>query len=283
MKKVAFITDSTCTLPDDFCEKHHIYKVPMNIIVNGESFRDGIDITTDEVFEKISSHSISTSQPALSDYITLYESLKEKYDMGISYHISSHLSGTLSSSIQAAGMVGFPLEGVDSLGGIHPMSAVLKEAVLHYEDKEDGGCSVTDIITFLENRSKDIRICATVGSMEQLHRSGRVKSTQALIGTLLNIKPIFHFVDGEIQVAEKVRSQKKAISRMLDFLKEDVEGLGVSYISIFHGDAIELANEVKEQIVSSLHIQDIEIHPVSPIVGTLTGKGTIGLTWVKNF
>ena len=255
----------------------------MNIIVDGQSFRDGIDITTEEVFEKISSHSVSTSQPALSDYISLYETLKGEYEEGISYHISSHLSGTLSSSIQAAEMVGFPLEGIDSLGGIHPMSAVLKEAVLHYEDKEDGVCSATDIISFLKNRSKDIRIYATVGSMEQLHRSGRVKSTQAFIGTLLNIKPIFHFVDGEIQVAEKVRSQKKAIARMLDFLKEDIEGLGVNHVSIFHGDAFELANELKEQISSSLHIQDIEIHPVSPIVGVLTGKGTIGLTWVKNF
>jgi len=277
MKKVAWITDSTCVLPDAFCQAHHIYKLPLQVIVDGTSFQDGVNISPDDVFSQIGYKKITTSQPSPNDFITLYEQLKEEYDVGISYHISSKLSGTHSTSVQAAEMVGFPLRGIDSKSGIHPMSMLLKDAVLDYES----GTDLDTVLHHLEQNSSTTSIYFTVENLQQLHQSGRVKGTQALLGTLLNIKPLFCFDNGEVVPIEKLRSRKKALAKLVSYLQIDRDLFDVVHVSIFHGADEESATSLKELLQSEYGITDVEIHPISPVVGTLTGKGTIGLTWIR--
>lgn len=278
MKKIAWITDSTCVLSDEVCRTHHIYKVPLSVIFGNESFRDGVEISPEAVYEKLAStnEKASTSQPSIGDFVMLYETLRENYDIGVAYHISSALSGTFQTSVQAASMSSFPLEAVDSFAGIHPMSMLLLETVKMVES----GTPLETALEHLRNRSKQIEIQFTVGSLDQLHKSGRVKGTQALLGTLLNIRPIFQFENGSIGVKEKVRSQKKAVQTIVTHLKEDIVKHGVEYVSIFHADHEEVAKELQSQL-SALVTTPVEVHPVTPVVGVLAGKGTIGVTWVK--
>src|SRR5690625_6364164 len=96
MKKIAWITDSTCGLPEEFIKKNNIHVLPLSVIVNNISYRDDIDITKDEFYEKLKVDGIGakTSQPAFGEFIKLYEKLKEEYDYGIAIHASSELTGT---------------------------------------------------------------------------------------------------------------------------------------------------------------------------------------------
>lgn len=278
MKKIAWITDSTCTLSEDLCRKHHIYKVPLLVILNGKTYRDGVEITNEEVFEQLKHVTASTSQPSIGDFVSLYEELKENYDLGVTYHISSKLSGTYSSSVQAGQMTRFDVIGVDSLAGVHPMSSILLETVQLYES----GTALEDALDHMRQRTKGIEIYFTVGSLEQLHRSGRVKSSKALIGTLLNIKPIFHFEEGEVRAIDKARSQKRAIANILTRLQKDVAETGVSHVSIFHASTPDVVENLKEEVLKIIPSAEIDVNFVSPVVGVLTGDGTVGFTWIKN-
>lgn len=276
MKKVAWITDSTCILSDEVCQKHHIYKVPLTLILDDVSYRDGIDMTIDEVLHLLKEKKASTSQPAISDLMSLFEELKANYDEGVCYHISSKLSGTYSSCLQMAEQAEFLLQGVDSKHGIHPMSHILLEAVMLYEK----GATIEEALHYLRTETEKICIVFTVDTLQQLHRSGRVKNTQALLGSLLNIKPILEFIDGSVETVDKVRSRKKSLQWLVERLQRESEQYGIRKISIFHSDE-EAALQLKEKISSLYPTKGVDIHPISPVVGVLTGKGTIGLTWIR--
>lgn len=279
MKKIAWITDSTCTLPDAYCQAHHIYKVPLTLIAGDKTFKDGVDMSAEEAFELLQKENITTSQPAIGDFVALYEKLKETYEGAVSYHISSRLSGTFSASVQAGDIAEFPVVGVDSKAGVHAMSSVLAEAVERYEDGE----TLTDTLEYLKRESERIEIYFAAGSLEQLHKSGRVKGSQAFLGALLNIKPILHFEEGIVVPVEKVRSQKKVFRYLLDRLTEDYHSGGVRHISIFHGDDMKSAEKLQADIQTLFPEQPVSIEFINPVVGVLVGKGTIGLTWVKNY
>ena len=116
MKKIAWITDSTCYIEPEFAKQNNIFVVPMSISFDNETYRDGVDITEEEFYQRLSSSRYlpKSSQPALGELVTLYEELKKEYDLGIAIHVSSELSGTANASKQAAEIAGFPFELVDS-------------------------------------------------------------------------------------------------------------------------------------------------------------------------
>lgn len=118
MRSIAWVTDSTSTIDPAFARDHHIYIVPLRLILGQETYREGIDVTAEAFYEKMKDEpKVSSSQPPIGEFIELYESLKGKYDDVIAIHCSSELSGTLHSSIQAAEIAEVPVVGIDSRAG----------------------------------------------------------------------------------------------------------------------------------------------------------------------
>src|SRR5690606_4919798 len=119
MKKIAWITDSSCGLSPEFARENNVFIVPLNVVINGKSYKEDIDITKDEFYQLLKEHGddAKTSQPAFGDFLELYERLKDGYDHGIAIHASSQLTGTYQSSISAAEMTGFKAEVIDSKMG----------------------------------------------------------------------------------------------------------------------------------------------------------------------
>lgn len=116
LKKIAWITDSTCYVDPEYAKQHHIFIIPMSISFEEDIYKDGIDISEVEFYQKLAAavNLPKTSQPAIGELVALYEELKKDYDLGIAIHLSSALSGTAHTSKQAADIAGFPLELVDS-------------------------------------------------------------------------------------------------------------------------------------------------------------------------
>ena len=226
MQKIAWITDSTCYIDPHFAKENHIFVVPMSISFENETFRDGVDITEEEFYHKLttSSQLPKSSQPQIGELVQLYEVLKNEYDLGIAVHVSSELSGTVNASKQAADMAGFPLLVVDSKLISLPMFYMIRKG----QEMIEQGISPTEVASKLENMYKTNQLFVMVGSLEQLHKGGRVSAIQMLLGSLLQIKPILTFQEGKVVPYEKVRSQKKALSFMVSRLKSDIdEGINV--------------------------------------------------------
>lgn len=277
--KVAVMTDSTAYIPKDLREKHDIHIVPLSVVFENASYREDIDITTEQFYEKIrNSESLpTTSQPSAGSFIEVYEKLAAKnYDAVITVHLSSKISGTFQAAQSAGEMVeGIKVYAFDSELSALPQGFFAIEAAEMAKDRK----SPEEIMEKLHQMKEKVRAYFMVEDLTNLQRGGRLSVAQALIGGLLKIKPILHFVDGEIMPYEKIRTRKKAIGRIMDMLEEDAAQGSIEKVVFIHANnesaALQLEKEFNEKY------PDIEtvISYFGPVIGTHLGEGSIGVSW----
>lgn len=280
MKKVAWITDSTCYIEPSYAKEHNIFIVPLGVSFENETYKDGIDITDEQFYEKLSSsrNLPKSSQPAIGDLVELYERLKEEFEIGIAVHLSSELSGTANASKQAAEIAGFPLELVDTKLISLPMIYMIQKGINMIET----GTSPSEVANHLRSLYKTNELYVMVGSLEQLHKGGRVSAIQMVMGSILHIKPILTFQEGKIIPHEKVRSQKKALAQMVSHLEKDLnQGIKVSTVYILEGSAKQEALTLEENIHALSPDLKIVTGPIGSAIGVHAGAGTIALTWFR--
>jgi DegV family protein with EDD domain len=276
--KIAWITDTTSSLSKEFIEQHSIHVIPLHVVINDESYKETIEITQEDFYERMKTGQgkFQTSQPAIGDFVSLYEKLKEEYDFGIAIHASSLLSGTYQTSSMAAEIAGFKLFAVDSLTGSYPLSFIVKRGIELIEQ----GLEVTEVVERLNSLRDQTRLYLVPYNLDQLHKSGRVSSGQKILASLLNIKPILSIEEGTGKIKEKVRSEKKAWTWMFDKLKEDMETNKVSKVAIVHAHNLGKAHELEKITKEAFPQLETEVMMLVTVAGVHTGVGTLGLSWV---
>lgn len=280
MKKLAWITDSTCGLSDNFIKENNIYVLPLSVIVDGVSYRDDIDITKDEFYEKLKDHGegAQTSQPAYGEFIELYEQLKEEYDYGIALHATSELTGTYESSVTAAKQTGFSVEVIDSKIGSYALGKMISNGI----EFEKQGKTYEEIVSILRQYPRQTEMYLLPASLTQLKRSGRVTTTQAVFASLLNIHLLLGFEDGKVIVEDKIRTKKRANNRFLKIISDAVEKDKLTEICIMHAGVKEQAKKWKKDI-EAIHKQLIvKIEALVPVAGVHTGYGTLAVAWLRD-
>ncbi len=278
--RIAWVTDSTVYFEEKYRNHPDIYIVPMLIMFNGEEYKDGIDLSAEEFYQKLegSSKLPTSSQPAVGTFIELYKSLQEEYDAIIAVHVSSKLSGTYSTSVQAAKMVEFPIEIIDSKVLALPMGKMIQRGLeLQLEDR-----SLKDIVGELNDMSDHHETYVLIGSLEQLHRGGRMNGVQYLIGSALKIKPILSLNDGELNISEKVRTERKAVQRLIDiFANTLLENPTIKELTLIYGRSPEVAENLRRRIIETYPTLSISTCPLGAVVGVHAGANTIGISWYK--
>ncbi|MCT4795767.1 DegV family protein [Exiguobacterium alkaliphilum] len=273
--KIAYITDSTVVLPDSI--KHHpdIHIVPLYVVKGDTPYKDGIEVDAETVYEWIDAgERVSTSQPAIGDFVTIYEELKQTYDMGIAIHLSSDLSGTYSASVQGAEIAEFKLLAIDSRAGIYTMGLLLAELI----ERVERGDALEDVEAYMNERVKDVRIELTIQNLTQMQKGGRISKSKALIGNMLQLKPVLRFEDGLIVPYQTVRTYKKAQAHLFEVIRAAIESGECTDVSIFHGNVPELAESWKQQLGDDVPIR---IDTLAPLLGAHTGSGSIGISYLK--
>lgn len=275
--KIAWITDSTTILPDSIADRDDLTVVPLLVMKDGESFVDGVDVQAETVYEWIGAkHKVTTSQPSIGTFAEHYERLKEQYDIGFAVHLSSELSGTYNASVQGAEIAGFRLIAIDSRCGIYPAGQLLAEAI----EMAATGAAVEDIEQHILNRRLDHHIEFTVANLDQLQAGGRISSTKAFVGNLLQLRPLFHFEDGKIVPYQTVRTFKKAHGMIFDHLVEMLESGTVTDVSLFHATAYDLALEWKTALEQRFDVT-VRIDNLTPVLGSHTGNPAIGMSFLN--
>ncbi|MDX5322216.1 MAG: DegV family protein [Exiguobacterium sp.] len=273
--KIAYITDSTVVLPDSI--KHHpdIHIVPLYVVKGDTPYKDGIEVDAETVYEWIDAgERVSTSQPAIGDFVTIYEELKQTYDMGIAIHLSSDLSGTYSASVQGAEIAEFKLLAIDSRAGIYTMGLLLEELI----ERVERGDALEDVEAYMNERVKDVRIELTIQNLTQMQKGGRISKSKAFIGNMLQLKPVLRFEDGLIVPYQTVRTYKKAQAHLFEVIRAAIESGECTDVSIFHGNVPELAESWKQQLGDDVPIR---IDTLAPLLGAHTGSGSIGISYLK--
>ncbi|MEH6907476.1 DegV family protein [Neobacillus drentensis] len=276
--KIAWITDTTASLSNEFIEQYNIHVVPLHLVINQESYRETIDITQKEFYERMKKEDskFQTSQPSIGDFVELYTRLKEDYDYGIAIHASSLLSGTFQTSVMAAEMADFKLLAIDSLTGSYPLSFLIKKGIELMEQGFDSSEVVAELNVLRENT----RLFLVPSSLDQLRKSGRVSGGQAILASLFNIKPILAIEDGGAKIKDKVRTEKRALAWLINNLKTDLETKIIKKAAIVHANDSERAAEFEKLVNETFPEIETESMMLITVAGVHTGVGTLGLSWV---
>jgi DegV family protein with EDD domain len=281
MSRVAIVIDSTTNIPIEYVRDYNIQSVPARIIWSGKEYRDGIDIQPDEFFSRLQTtrDMPSTSQATPIDFKEIFENLITKgYDI-LSVVVSSKISGTISSAMQARSMLPKAnIEIIDSLTG----SMAVGWPVLKVAQAAKQGASLKECKEIIERSIRNTGVLFMVDTLEFLHRGGRIGSAQRFIGTALNFKPILELVDGSFAGIERVRTRTKALKRLGDLLVERVGNQTPIHLASLHASARERAVDLVENVKDRVNITKSLIAEVSPVVGVHLGPGAAGFVYMAD-
>lgn len=279
MAKVAWVTDSTAFLNDDLKNHPDLYQIPMTIIMDGKEYTDGVDLTSEELYARLKTLETppKTSQPAIGAFQDLYEKLKENYDYIIAVLVSAKLSGTVSSSEQASQLVDIQVYSVDSKILSYPLTRMILKGM----EWTESGMEVEEVIKKLEMLRDTGETYVLIGSLEQLHRSGRMSGVQFFLGSMLNVKPIISVHDGELSVREKARSEKKAKDKIVKLLRSAHEKKPLKEVFILYGLHPAEAEEWKEELQEEFPYIKFGCYSLGATIGVHAGENTLGISWLN--
>ncbi len=276
-KPLAWIVDSTAYITDTLKEHSDFFVIPLNIHFNEKQFIDGVDLTATQLYSKIKNAESfpKTSQPSAGEFAERYKTIAENYEQAIAIHVSSKLSGTLSTSANGAKIAGLPTTYIDSLSLSYGITGLIEKGM----DMYDNGASVPEIKMQLDQMAGTMHNYILIGNLDQLYKGGRMGGIQFFLGSLLKIKPIVQIsTEGELIAIEKVRSEKKALQYLIDKAKAGYD-IGCRKFHIMHGNIVEQASYLKNVLLNELPGTEIVIGDISSTLAVHAGEGTLAVLW----
>jgi len=281
MSKIAIVTDSTAYLPKELVQKHNLTITPLVVIWDGETFEDGIDIQPSQFYTRLKTAKVmpSTSQATPAAMIAAFESLIAKDYEVLGIFISNKLSGTIASAIQAKDLME---KGADKVTIFDSESTAMAMGfqVLAVANAIADGANLDDALALAEKARKNSGVFFAVDTLEFLHRGGRIGGAQRFLGTALNMKPVLTIQDGSIAAVERVRTKTKVHNRVLELVAEQVQGKDNIRIATLSANAEPDAKALLESATQQLDPAEAIFTEISPVLGTHTGPGTVGLAYI---
>jgi DegV family protein with EDD domain len=280
MSKVAIVTDSTAYLPEETVSAYRITVVPLVVIWGEETLLDNIDITPDKFYQRLSTAEVmpSASQGTIQAFADVFQKLHtEGFDI-LTVVLSSALSGTLDSAIQAKKLVpDAKITLVDSQYTSLPLAYMALAAARAAKR----GASLEECTKIVESVREHTQVFFAVDTLEFLHRGGRIGGASRFLGTALGLKPILYLEEGKVEALEKVRTSKRAHIRLLELVAEGVDGSSpINFVGVVHAASEETATELLKLVEGKFSPNELMLASLSPVLGTHTGPGTIGIAYV---
>lgn len=275
---IKIVTDSTCYIPQDVRQSQDISVVSLSVNFGSETYLEE-EMDYEGFYKRLSGELPTSSQPSLHSLIDCFEKNVSAGHSVVGVFISSLMSGTYSTALTAKEIVmkKYPkaiIEIVDSKSNSMEMGfAVLAGAVA--AKAEESLNSVIDAINYVIERS---RFLFVPESLYYLKKGGRIGTASALLGTMLQIKPILTVTDGMTTVFDKVRTKKKAVVRIIEFFLEEIKEKGLGQVVVHHINCESEGKELADYIQSKTN-QEVPVYPIGPIIGLHVGPGTIGLAY----
>lgn len=273
-KRIAIVTDSTADLPPEAAQELGITVVPLTVNFGQQQYLDGVDLSSKDFYPLLAASSTlpTSSQPSPGQFQAVYKRLLRDYESIISVHISSGLSGTVNSALAAKEMVTGDIHVIDSKS----ISLGVGLIVLEAREMVEKGLGTKEIVASLEQVIKDTEVLFTLDTMEYLHKGGRIGKVAAIMGSLLNIKPIIRVVDGIYIPAAKVRRQDIALQEIVNQMQTLAAGKDIKRLVVAHGAAEEAAARLARQLQGAFGRGPDLFMSVGPVIGVHTGPGTVG-------
>jgi len=277
-KKIAIITDSTNDLPEELRKQFEIDVVPLSIIWGNEIFQDGVDLKAEEFYQQLEKNPVhpTTSQPTPADFQKAYQMAEKNGAEGIVViTISSAMSGTYQSAVQAADKANIPVHVIDSKSN----SMSLGWQVLAAARARDDGGDIVSMLAAVEKVRSHLHFHIVLDTLDYLFKGGRIAGAAKLVNNVLKIKPQIkvNHNSGSVEPCHVSRTRKRAIEALYSSFFEKLDCTKPLRIAVLHNDALEEAKALAERVIQEFHPLELIIGIVSPVLGVHTGPRAIGL------
>ena len=272
-RRFAVVTDSTADIPDEWRDRYGIEVVPLKVIFGSETFRDRVDMTDDEFFRRLAASTKlpTTSAPSPGEFAEVYGRLAKDYESCVSIHLGAQLSATVEAArVGAQSVQGFTVNVIDSETVTMPIAFLCKVAA-ECETLEAARAAV-------EQRIPKCRVLALLDTLRYLEMGGRLSRAQAMIGTMLDLKPLLLVADREIKPVDRVRTRSRAIQRMVEYFRKE---LPVEHVAVMHAQAPDDAETIAANLRGELPGQELVVGKIGCVLGTHTGPKALGVVYIK--
>jgi DegV family protein with EDD domain len=270
------VTDGAADLLPGWGKEYGIDMIPVNILFGEKSYLQGVELDNEGFYKLVdeSKRIPKTSQPSPHQFVEFYRKTAQKGDTILSIHITAKLSGTYASAVSAAEELKdeFNIIPIDSAVGSLGIGLMCREA----RKMERAGKSVDEIIKYIEEVKSKILVILTLDTLEYAKMSGRVGAMQAALASLLNVKPIAVLQDGVLNMADKVRTRKAALSRVIAMAKEQYGDKPV-YLAVVHARDLKSGQALLEDAKTHFNCKETMIGELAISIAANLGPGTVGI------
>lgn len=269
---IRIVTDSTADLPPQLVKELGITVVPIYVRFGEEVYRDGVDISGDEFYQRLENTTVhpSTVQPGPQDFLEVYRNLSKGADGIVSVHISTKLSGTYNSAKMAKDMLdtGCPVEVIDSKEVTMGLGLIAIMAATMAKDGE----SRDKIVKEVKKAAPKIHLLCLFDTLKYLLLGGRIGKAKALLGSILNVKPMLSVKDGEVVPAGQVRTRAKGVDKLFEFAQNAKK---IQDLAVVYSTTPDEAQSLAKRLNPIFDQKQIKIARVGPSLGVHMGPGAL--------
>jgi DegV family protein with EDD domain len=270
------VTDGAADILPEWEKEYGIDIIPVNILFGEKSYLQGVELDNEGFYKLVeeSKRIPKTAQPSPHQFVEFYRRIAQKGDVILSIHITAKLSGTYASAISAAEELKgeFNIIPIDSECGSLGIGLMCREA----RKMERAGKSVDEIVKSIETIRSKVRVILTLDTLEYAKMSGRVGTLQAALASALNVKPIAVLKEGVLNMAERVRTRKAALDRVISMAKEEFGDQPV-YLAVVHARDLKSGQALLDVAKSQFNAKETLISDLSISIAANLGPGTVGL------
>jgi len=272
LDNTAIVADSTCDPPSGYFERENLRLVPLKVHFGDETYRDGVDLTSDAFFDKLAGSAVmpTTSQPTVAEFDVCYRELRQRYEHVFSLHLSRLMSGTFEAASMAA-REHDPVEVYDT----RKVSVVVTLLIDRLLARLEQGIEADDFRAYIDSFDERSGLVFQVATLEYLRRGGRIGRAQSMVGDILGIRPLLQCDAGEVTAYAKVRGERKALAAMTTYLEERTSLGDTIYACLFHAGVAQALEPLRERLLAARpQTEFVLTSKVGAVVGTHAGPGT---------
>lgn len=274
-RSFAVVTDSTADLPEEWRQRYGIEVVPLKVLFGKETFRDGVDMTNEQFFQRLATSTAlpTTSAPSPGEFADVYKRLAADHEACISIHIGGHLSATAEAArVGASSVEGFPVRVVDSGTVSMPIAFLCRIAA--------ESASLDEAEAAVKARIPKTRVLALLDTLRYLEMGGRLSRAQAMIGTMLDLKPLLLVAppETEIKAVDRVRTRSRAMGRMVEYFEHEGP---VEHVAVMHAQVQGEAERIAADLRAKSPDREVTVGEIGCVLGTHTGPKALGIVYIK--
>lgn len=277
---IRIVIDSTSDVTEEIIEKYNLKMVPLTVNFENESFLDKVELSSAEFFEKLekSEKLPTTSQVSPGSFVEAFSEILLEGDQVLGIFLASEFSGTYDSARIAKDMVGSDnIRIIDSRSVCLGTFSLILEAIRLVNEKK----TIDQIVSELEETKEKIVAVAALDTLKYLEKGGRLSKGQAVVGSILNIKPVIEIKDGKLAVIEKIRGKNKTIKWIDEWIEKNNYDLSDKTVLLFHARSYDQLKALRETIEQKYKIKEIIEQEIGPVIGTHAGPGVLGISFLN--